>query len=98
MVKKESIDLNDIFPEVEFTDLFISDYSKRIKSGDWKKKTRIHIRKIICDPNVGKPMKNARKGTREVYIDSFRLSYCYFKDKEVLLFLRIYPKKKQKKG
>jgi len=36
MVKKEFIDLNDVFPEVEFTDLFISHYSKRLKSGDWK--------------------------------------------------------------
>lgn len=99
MVKKESIELSDIFPEVDITKLFISDYSKRLKSGEWKKKTRIQIKKIICDPNVGKPMKGARRGTREVYIDdkSFRLSYYHSRDKEILRFLRIYPKKKQKK-
>lgn len=98
MVKKELIDLNDVFPEVEFTDLFISHYSKRLKSGNWKKKVRIHIKKIICDPYVGKSMKHTRKGTREIYInDSFRLSYCYSKETKNLLFLTIYPKKKQKK-
>ena len=33
------------------------------------------IEKIIENPKVGKPMKNVRKGTREVYVSPFRLSY-----------------------
>ena len=95
MVKTVSIDLNDVFPEVEFNPKFESDYSRRIKSNDWKKKIRVQIKKIICDPNIGKPMRNVRKGTREVYLDSYRIAYFYSKDNELLAFLRIYHKDKQ---
>jgi hypothetical protein len=47
MVKTVSIDLNDIFPEVEFNPKFESDYSRKIQSSDWKKKIRVQIKKII---------------------------------------------------
>jgi len=59
--------------------------------------TRIHIskqiKKIIENPGIGKPMRYARKGTREVYISPFRLSYCY--ESDILTFLDIYHKDEQ---
>ncbi len=53
MVRKEYIDLIDVFPEVEFNEKFNSDYSNRIRGGDWKKRIRVQIKKIICNPNIG---------------------------------------------
>lgn len=56
---------------------------------------RTQIKKIICNPEVGKPMKTSRKGTREVYATPYRLSYIFSRDKELLYFLSIYHKDKQ---
>ena len=53
------------------------------------------IEKIIQNPEIGKPMKYERKGTREVYLKPFRLSYIYEKSSETLIFLAVYHKKKQ---
>ena len=53
------------------------------------------IDKIVINPEVGKPMKYDRKGTREVYIGSFRLSYAYFKEDNKLVFLDLYHKDEQ---
>lgn len=53
------------------------------------------IIKIIQNPETGKPMKYARKGTREVYLKPFRLSYSYDQNTEILTFLDIYHKDKQ---
>ena len=53
------------------------------------------IRKIVGNPEIGKPMRNARKGTRELYLKPFRLSYCYVGDEGVIILLYIYHKKKQ---
>ncbi len=53
------------------------------------------IIKIIQDPEIGKPMRFDRKGTREVYIKPFRLSYIYDKSRDILLFLHIYHKNVQ---
>ena len=43
--------------------------------------------KILQDPEVGKPMRFDRKGTREIYIKPFRLSYIYDKNRDILIFL-----------
>jgi len=51
--------------------------------------------KIISDPELGKPMRFDRKGTREVYAGSFRLSYAYDKEKDTLYLLGIYHKDRQ---
>jgi len=51
--------------------------------------------KIISNPEVGKPMKHSRKGTREVYLKPFRLSYSYIKQEDKIVFLDLYHKKKQ---
>ncbi len=53
------------------------------------------IVKILENPEIGKTMKYGRKGTREVYIGSSRLSYSYDKEKDILYFLDIYHKDEQ---
>nr|AAU82856.1 hypothetical protein GZ1D1_43 [uncultured archaeon GZfos1D1] len=40
-------------------------------------------------------MKYARKGTRELYVGSFRLSYAYLKDEDKIIFLDLYHKDEQ---
>jgi mRNA-degrading endonuclease RelE of RelBE toxin-antitoxin system len=40
-------------------------------------------------------MKNVRKGTREVYIKPYRLSYEYLEKEKVILILDLYHKKFQ---
>lgn len=53
------------------------------------------VEKIISNPNIGKPMRYDRKNSRELYLKSFRVSYCLYEKECVLLFLEIYHKKKQ---
>ena len=53
------------------------------------------IDKIILNPKIGKPMRYDRKGTREVYVKPFRLSYSYDKNADTLYLLDLYHKKKQ---
>ena len=65
----------------------------RIKNNLLKEKVKKQIVKIIKYPETGKPMKHGRKGTREVYIPPFRLSYAYFKNK--IIFLDFYHKDEQ---
>ena len=60
-----------------------------------KEKIKAQIRKIIENPEVGKPMRYARKGTREVYSGSFRLSYAYIPEANKVIFLDFYHKHKQ---
>ena len=51
--------------------------------------------RIIENPEIGKPMRYARKGTREIYIHPFRLSYAYLPDKNKIIILALYHKGKQ---
>jgi len=60
-----------------------------------KEKIKTQIRKIIENPDVGKPMRYARKGTREVYAGSFRLSYAYIPEKNKIILLDLYHKDEQ---
>lgn len=53
------------------------------------------IKKIIENPEIGKPMMYNRKGTREVYMKPFRISYSYNKEKDILYLLDIYHKDEQ---
>ncbi len=80
--------------EVEFTDEFRSIFSN-IKDGLLKVKIKKQLLKIKENPEVGKSMKNDRKGTRELYIKPFRLSYIYFLEKKLIYILDLYHKKKQ---
>jgi mRNA-degrading endonuclease RelE of RelBE toxin-antitoxin system len=53
------------------------------------------IIKIIENPHIGKPMRYVRKGTRELYLRPFRLSYHYDIKANALTLLDIYHKDKQ---
>ena len=79
---------------VIYDDNFKKIFSK-IKDNSFLEKIKKQIKKIIENPEVGKPMRNVRKGTKEVYIKSFRLSYVFHKERNTIEFLDIYHKKKQ---
>ena len=51
--------------------------------------------KIKNNPEIGKPMKHNRKGTREVYLPPFRLSYAYNKTSDIIIILDFYHKDAQ---
>ncbi|MBI3333906.1 type II toxin-antitoxin system RelE/ParE family toxin [Candidatus Pacearchaeota archaeon] len=53
------------------------------------------IIKLLYSPETGKPMRHDRKGTREVYVPPFRMSYRYDKPRDILIFLDIYHKDNQ---
>lgn len=67
----------------------------KIKDNSIKEKLKKQIEKIISNPESGKPMRFGRKGTREVYIPPFRLSYAYLKEEEKLIVLDLYHKDEQ---
>ena len=67
----------------------------KIKDGEVQKSVKNKIRKIIQNPEIGKPMRNVRKGTREIYSGSFRISYSYHKENDTLEFLEFYHKDEQ---
>jgi mRNA-degrading endonuclease RelE of RelBE toxin-antitoxin system len=80
--------------EVIFDDHFTRAITK-IKDQEVKKSVKNKIKKIIENPEIGKPMRNVRKGTREVYSGSFRLSYEYSKERNLIEFLDFYHKDEQ---
>ncbi len=67
----------------------------KIKDNLFQIKVKKQIKKIINNPEIGKPMRHNRKGTREVYIKPFRLSYAYLKNENLIIFLNLYHKKRQ---
>ena len=78
--------------------IFDKDFQKFIektKDNSFKEQVKKQIEKIINNPEIGKPMRYDRKGTRELYVGSFRLSYTYHRDKDILEFLEIYHKDEQ---
>ncbi len=68
---------------------------KKIKDNSLKEKLKKQIAKIIESPEIGKPMMYSRKGTREVYIPPFRLSYAYIEKENKKVFLDLYHKDEQ---
>ena len=80
--------------EIRFDKKFTNIFSK-LKDISTKQKIIKQIEKISQNPNVGKPMRYKRKGTREIYIKPFRLSYVYDFNKKIVYVLDIYHKKKQ---
>ncbi len=68
---------------------------KKINDASLKEKIKKQIKKIVEEPEIGKPMRYARKSTREIYIGSYRLAYVYNKDKNKLIFLDLYHKDEQ---
>lgn len=77
---------------VEFS-LGLEKKISKIKDNILKESIKKHIQKIIANPEIGKPMRFSRKGTREVYISSLRLSYSYGEGK--VIFLDVYHKDEQ---
>jgi mRNA-degrading endonuclease RelE of RelBE toxin-antitoxin system len=67
----------------------------KIKDASVREQLEKLIYKIAGSPETGKPMRYDRKGTREVYAGSFRLSYLYDQKTETLYLLDIYHKDKQ---
>ncbi|HLD04616.1 MAG TPA: type II toxin-antitoxin system RelE/ParE family toxin [Candidatus Nanoarchaeia archaeon] len=68
---------------------------RKIKDQALKNKLIKQFSKIREDPEVGKPMMYRRKGTRELYMAPFRLSYTYNKEEGKVIFLDFYHKDEQ---
>ncbi len=71
-------------------------FLKKLKKIDKSYLERVEklIIRIIENPEVGKPMRNVRKGTKEVYLTPFR-SYAYDKNQDILYFLDLCHKDEQ---
>ena len=65
---------------------------KKIKDNSLKERLVKQISKILENPEIGKPMRYSRKGTREVYVPPFRLSYVYLKKENKVVFFDLYHK------
>ncbi len=79
---------------IDYSPNFLS-IIRKIKNNADQEKIKKQIRKIIENPEIGKPMRYARNGTREVYLGSFRLSYAYLKEEDKIIFLDLYHKDEQ---
>ena len=71
------------------------DAIKRLRDNSYRDKIKKQILKIKVNPKIGKPMSYNRRGTREVYIKPFRLSYTYLENEDKIIFFDLYHKKKQ---
>lgn len=77
---------------------FHPDFQKtfsKIRDNGLKERMIKLFEKIRDNPEIGKPMRHGRKGTREVYIASFRLSYAYIQEEDKIIFLDLYHKDEQ---
>ena len=79
---------------VDYDDVF-QKRTDKIKVPFLRLKIKKQIVKIIGSPEIGKPMQYERKGTREVYVPPFRLSYAYSKEEDLIIFLDLYHKDEQ---
>jgi mRNA-degrading endonuclease RelE of RelBE toxin-antitoxin system len=77
-----------------FDPLFEKTFSK-IKDAGLKERIIKQLGKIRDNPAVGKPIRYGRKGTREVYVPPFRLSYEYLPEEDKIIFLDLYHKDEQ---
>jgi len=68
---------------------------KKIKNEDLKERIKKQIKKIVDNPEAGKPIRYLRKDTREVKIPPYRLSYAYLKNQDKIIFLELYHKDEQ---
>jgi mRNA-degrading endonuclease RelE of RelBE toxin-antitoxin system len=67
----------------------------KLKDPALKERVIKQLIKIRENPEVGKPMRYGRKGTREVYVSPFRLSYVYVKEENKIILLDLYHKDEQ---
>lgn len=75
--------------ELIFDPNFKKDF-KKIKDKSVKEKIIKQVSKIRDKPEIGKPMRFERKGTRELYIPPWRLSYRL--EKDIIYILALYHK------
>ena len=68
---------------------------EKIKDNALREKIKNQIEKIIVNPETGKPMMYNRKGTREVYVSPYRLSYIYSREEDKIILLDLYHKDEQ---
>jgi len=68
---------------------------KKIKDSALKEQLIKQFIKIRENPEVGKPMRHSRTGTREVYVAPFRLAYTYIPTEDKIILLDIYHKDEQ---
>ncbi|OGJ13054.1 hypothetical protein A3K82_03360 [Candidatus Pacearchaeota archaeon RBG_19FT_COMBO_34_9] len=80
--------------EIRFDKNFALIFSK-IKDELLRTKIKKQIQKISENPEVGKPMRHDLKGTRELYIKPFRLSYSFDINNKIVYILDLYHKKEQ---
>ena len=63
-----------VIREIVATEKYEGDI-KHIKEGFLKEKIKKQIKKIIEQPEIGKPLKYSLKGERTIYIKPYRLIY-----------------------
>ena len=90
----KDFDGNEKMVDVIFEERFKHLFSK-IKDPLTKEKIIKQITKIKENPEIGKPMRFGRKGTRELYIPPFRLSYAYDPANKLIYILDLYHKDEQ---
>jgi mRNA-degrading endonuclease RelE of RelBE toxin-antitoxin system len=59
--------------------------TKHIKDKETKDRIKKQIKKLIENPEIGKPLRHDLKGERSVHIKPFRLVYTFENDKLILL-------------
>jgi mRNA-degrading endonuclease RelE of RelBE toxin-antitoxin system len=74
---------------------FHPSFEKNLKKIDKQIRIKIlkQIKKISINPDIGKPMKYTKKGTRELYISPYRLSYIY--EEGIVKIISLYHKDEQ---
>lgn len=74
---------------------FHPSFEKELRKTDKQIRTKIlkQIKKTSQNPEIGKPMKYTRKGTRELYISPYRLSYIY--EDKIIKIISLYHKDEQ---
>lgn len=65
----------------------------KVKHSESQKQILNQIARLESNPELGKPMRYSRKGSRELYVGSFRLAYVYVKD--TIFLIDIYHKDEQ---
>ena len=74
------VDITDIV----WTEDFVSEV-KKVKGGLIKERIKKQIRKIVDNPEAGKPLRFNLKGERTIYIKPYRLIYAVIGSRIYLL-------------